>query len=102
MELQSVQQAVSIMMADNDITILPNPVVLPTNDMSLFPDANTLPEAKGLLRNDKPGYVLHGHDKTRDGQPKPKVDYLGSLHTKWVYTVTRAGIVHQGGKAEDN
>ena len=102
MELRNVQQAVSIMMADNDISILPNPVVLPASDMSLFPDATTPPEVKGLLRNDKPGYVLRGHDNTKDGQPEPEVDYLGSQRTGWTYTVTRAGIVHQGRKAEDD
>jgi len=102
MELRSVQQAVFIMMADNDIRILPNPVVLPTSDMSLFPDATTPPEVKGLLRNDKPGYVLHSHDMTRDGQSEPEVDYIGSPRTTWTYEVTKAGIVHQGDKAEDD
>ena len=99
MELRSVQQAVSIMMVDNGIPILPNPVVLPTSDMSLFPDATTPPEVKDLLQGDRPGYVLHGHDKTRDAQPEPTVDYIRSSHTTWTYTVTRAGLVRQEDKA---
>ena len=102
LELRSVQQAVFIMMADNEITILPNPVVLPTSDMSIFPDATTSPEVKGLLQGDKPGYVLHGHDRTRDGQPEPEVDYIGSQYTTWIYTVTRAGTVLQGDEAENS
>lgn len=98
-EFRNVQQAVYLLMADNQITTFPNPVTLPTNDMGLFPDALTSPEAKGLLPGDKPGYVLHGHDRTPDGRLGPLEDYVSSPHTKWLYTVTREGEVLQSGEA---
>ncbi len=95
MDLQSVQQAVSLMMVENNLSILPNPITEPTNDMRVFPDAITTPQTKGLLDGDKPGYVLRAHDATPDGQPEPVVDYIGSSRTTWTYTVTRAGVVNQ-------
>ncbi len=100
-ELRNVQQAVSIMMADNRLAAIPNPVVVPTNDMTSFPDATTLPEAKGLLQGDRPGYVLHGHDETPDRQSEPTIDYISSPLTPWAYTVTRDGVVVQGEKVEN-
>ncbi len=101
-ELRNVQQAVSIIMADNQLAVIPNPVAVPTNDMTSFPDATTPPEAKGLLQGDRPGYVLHGHDVTQDGQSEPTIDYLNLPRTTWTYTVTRDGVVVQGEKLENS
>ena len=95
MELRNLQQAVFAMMADNQIATLPNPVSVPTNDMSLFPDPITPPQAKGMMPGDKPGYLLYGHDIIADGRLGPLTSYVVSMQTGWTYTVTRAGIVAQ-------
>jgi len=93
MEMRVVQAAVAIMMAKNNITTLPNPVTVPTSNMSFFPDATTRPEVKGLHPGDGSGYVLRGHDMIPDGQPGSSVDYIGTLSTRWAYTVTPTGTV---------
>ena len=101
MELLSVQQAVSLILADNNITLLPNPVTLPTTDMSSLPDALTSSKAKGLLADDKAGYLLRGHDKTADGDLEPVVDYIDSLETRWAYTVDQDGRVTQSDPTQE-
>jgi len=95
LELRNLQQAVFAMMADNQIATLPNPVSVPTSDMSLFPDPITPPETKGMMPGDKPGYLLHGHDIIADGRLGPLTYYVVSMQTSWTYTVSRAGIVAQ-------
>jgi len=69
-ELRNIQTAVRVMMLDNRLTELPNPVTSPTNDMSLFPDTSVCEIDK--LRDwdgnpyvhgqDKDGYLLYQHD----------------------------------------
>ena len=92
-ELRVVQSAVITMMVDNRLKSLLNPVVEPTREMRSFPDATTAPETKGLASDDKPGYVLYGHDNLADGNAEGTVNYMLAPTTIWEYTVTSAGLV---------
>ncbi|MEK7777907.1 MAG: hypothetical protein AAB303_04705, partial [Chloroflexota bacterium] len=82
-ELRYVQAAVTTMMTHNQINAIPHPGTEPTNDMTQFPDASTLPTRKGLWADDKPGYVLYQHDNGADGIPEGTVDYLRLPTTRW-------------------
>ncbi len=94
-ELRYVQAAITTMMTHNQINTIPHPVTEPTNDMTQFPDATTLPTLKGLWADDKPGYVLYRHDNVADGIPEGTVDYLRLPNTKWYYTMETDGTVIQ-------
>lgn len=94
-ELYHVQLAVAVLMADNDLSAIPNPVTAATNDMGAFPDATTLPLAKGLTDGDKGGYLLYKHDKMSDGQTSPTVNYVSFVRSRWSYTVNSDGVVTQ-------
>ncbi len=94
-ELRYVQAATTTMMTHNQINAIPHPVTVPTNDMTKFPDASTLPTLKGLWADDKPGYELYRHDNIADGIPEGTVDYLRLPNTKWYYTVEAGGTVIQ-------
>ena len=60
-ELLEVQNAVNVMMRNNALNELANPVSIPVNDMHHFPDATTRHGKGGL------GYVLYLHDFNGDG-----------------------------------
>ena len=98
-ELRQIQSAVLSMMTHNGINSIPNPVSDPTNDLRRFPDVLTRPSEKGLLAGDKPGYVLYGHDKTRDDLADPTVSYVRFADSRWTYTVAADGTVTQWAKA---
>lgn len=97
-ELHNIQSAVMAMMADNNISAIPNPVTIATNDMGAFPDVTTPAAAKGLGSGDKDGYLLYGHDKTADGATSPTIDYVSFATTLWTYTVASDGTVIQGAR----
>ncbi len=76
-ELDNVQIGVWALMDTHALLILPNPVTIPTSDMSRFPDASGT-------------YVLYGFvsgDKT--------VNYVNKQYTKGTYTVDACGKVSQ-------
>ena len=98
-ELRQIQSAVYALMTHNGITLIPNPVVNPTNDLSAFPDEMTAPTRKGLTETDKPGYVLFGHDRSADGVPEATLSYVRRAESRWTYTVARDGTVTQWEKA---
>ncbi|MEE8472660.1 MAG: hypothetical protein V3S82_05790 [Dehalococcoidia bacterium] len=100
-ELNIVQTAVVHLMADNDISRIPNPVTSPTNDMTAFPDTTASTEAKGFQEGDKPGYLLYAHDKTPDGTAEHLFYYVNFSETTWTYAATGDGTVIQGEKAKD-
>jgi len=62
-ELRKVQNAVMVLMRNNDLNELANPVDIPTNDMHQFPDATTVHSKAGV------GYVIYLHDFNGDGTP---------------------------------
>ena len=98
-ELHNLQSAVIAMMTDNNISVLPNPVAVATNDMEAFPDATTTAVAKGLGAGDGAGYLLFGHDKTADGGVALLENYITFATTGWTYTVDAFGTITQGAKA---
>ena len=98
-ELRQIQSAVLNMMTHNEISSIPNPVSDPTNDLQRFPDVLTPPLEKGLLAGDKPGYLLYGHDNTRDGLAESSLSYVRFADSRWTYTVNDAGTVRQWAKA---
>ena len=116
-EFSNVQTAVVAMMVDNQLSTLPNPVGIATDDMTAFPDAlsNTTdgPDADSdgdkvtdpdgynySDATDSPGYILFGHDITGSelGAENPSqadVNYLATDETKGTYTVDASGTVDQ-------
>ena len=98
-ELRQIQSAVLTMMIHNGIYSIPSPVSEPTSDLRQFPDVLTPPLEKGLLAGDKPGYVLYGHDNTRDDLADPTVSYVRIADGRWTYTVAADGTVTQWAKA---
>ena len=94
-ELRDIQAAVTIMMTHQGISVIPHPITEPTNDMSRFPDPITPPTLKGLLAEDKPGYVLYQHDNKASSIPEGTVDYVRTSTTQWYYTVDADGTVTQ-------
>lgn len=102
-ELSNVQTAVIAMMVDNNLTRLPNPVTVATNDMSAFPDATSAcgvdkiadPNGNVYVIADKNGYILYQHDITADGAQTELVNYVATQYTKGTYTVDAQGTVTQ-------
>ncbi len=114
-ELSNIQAAVSAMMVDNKIALLPAAVVWPnaTNLMSTFPDFSTLlalradpapPYNWPAVGND--GYLLYGHTfvidvngngiyESADGDELRTVNYVAQDITTSFYTVDTFGTVSQ-------
>ncbi|MFC1958761.1 type II secretion system protein [Chloroflexota bacterium] len=71
-EFSNIQAAVSTMMNDNELSELPTPVTLSTNNMALFPDtteaANKGTDVLGntFTASDKAGFYLSQHDRIAD------------------------------------
>jgi hypothetical protein len=86
-EFHEVQAAVSIMMKNNNLTSLANPVDTPTDDMHCFPDTST---RHGIVGS---GYILYCHDF--DGDGKPDTNYILFSKTKGTYTCDKYGNVTQ-------
>ncbi len=108
-EFQTIMDAVSTMMADNDLTQIPNPVAANsfpcttgTQDMNKYPDTATLNTAKTdptsgdvFTTSDGGGYLLFGHDITADASVTSLVNYVSSQFTTFCYRVTNDGVVTQ-------
>jgi len=102
-ELFKVQAGTVAMMVDNDLETLPNPVVVATNDMSIFPDTSACgvykvkdPDGNLYVRGyDKDGYYLYMHDIYADGSDSPTVIYVYPRYTKGTYVVDSSGTVTQ-------
>jgi len=111
-ELANIQAAVHAMMIDNELSTLPNPVTVATDDMSAFPDAtsvcsidkiweltstpNVETELKPYVRGgDMNGYVLYQHDLVADGKRTDLVNYIITRYTFGTYTVDTDGVVVQ-------
>ncbi len=102
-ELSNVQSAVTSMMTDNNLTTLPHPVTIATNDMGPFPDATAAigtekkldPTGTTYTAGDKIGFLLYQHDVKADGAATSLVNYVATQHTKGTYTVDASGTVTQ-------
>ena len=102
-ELWTIQASVHSMMVDNELAYLPNPVILPTNDMSTFPDTSVcgidkIQDTNGNLYvrgEDMNGYFLYQHDIIGDGAWIGLVNYLASQYSMGTYIVDSMGTVTQ-------
>ena len=104
-ELDNVQAVVSAMMVDNYLSILPNPVTTPTNDMGAFPDETSIAGSNAKRRDpngniyinwlDKDGYVLFGHDIIGGDGQNNLVNYVATQYTKGTFIVDEYGEVTQ-------
>ena len=103
-ELSNIQAAVTAMMTDNNIPLLPNPEdTTPTSDMEAFPDATSVgatsklldPNGNAYTASDKDGYILYQHDIIADGAETGLVNYVATKTTKGTYTVNDNGTVTQ-------
>jgi type IV pilus assembly protein PilA len=102
-ELSNVQSAVTSMMVDNNLSVLPNPVIVATNDMGAFPDATSAvtvdklndPDGDAYQAGDKDGYILYQHDVKADNAQTGLVNYVATRTTKGTYTVDENGTVTQ-------
>jgi len=106
-ELADVQVAVTSMMVDNQLSVLPaGTFVLQANataNMSAFPSDAVCGTDKILDPNgdsyqaglDKDGYVLFDHDIDADGTQNTLVRYLANEMTKGTYYVDATGTVYQ-------
>ncbi len=115
-ELSDIQTAVHAMMVDNQLSRLPNPVTVATNDMTAFPDltsvagsADKLRDPKGFayeVTTDKNGYIMFGHDITGSASVDPnpdqaEVNYVATGSTSLLYIVDASGTVTQVTAGED-
>ena len=110
-EKSNVQLAVDMMMIDNGLSWIPNPVrgaANATNDMGAFPDRTSDDDTNGdktidpdgndytiVTGNDLAGYLLYQHDITGDDAPTYLINYMPSQYTDYYYTVDWDGTVHQ-------
>ncbi|KKL68321.1 hypothetical protein LCGC14_2002960, partial [marine sediment metagenome] len=107
-ELANIQAAVSAMMVDNNLALLPTPVgPLPggasTNDMNAFPDTSALGVAlkeydrlgNQFIAPDLDGYLLYQHDVIADTSATPLVNYVAEQITASYYSVDEFGTVKQ-------
>lgn len=103
-ELSNVQAAVLAMMVNNNLTRLPNPVTIATNDMGAFPDAISVcgidkisdPNGNAYIEGaDKNGFILYQHDITGDAARTGLVNYIFTEFIKGTYTVDASGTVTQ-------
>ena len=86
-ELRKVQDAVEVMMRNNNLTRFAHPVKVPTNDMRRFPDASTKHGSAGM------GYVLFLHDWNGNGSPD--TNYIHCSKTNGTYICDEYGNVTQ-------
>jgi len=102
-DLTNIQTAVVAMMVDNQLSSLPNPVTVPTDNMSNFPDTSvcgtdkiTDPDGSSyIIALDKDGYILYQHDIIGDGTQNNLVNYVYTEIAKGTYTVDEFGTVKQ-------
>ncbi len=103
-EFATIQAAVHSMMVDNEMQVLPTPVLLAarTQDMTAFPDTSVCGVGKVLDRNgnaytinDKDGYILYQHDMIADGTQTRLVNYVNTKNTTFWYSADANGAVTQ-------
>lgn len=101
-ELTNIQAAMVDMMVDNNLTSLPNPVTIATNDMSAFPDTSVCGADKindwdgnAYQSGDKDGYILYQHDIDADNTQNNLVNYIVSRYTTGTYAADVNGTVTQ-------
>ena len=102
-EFMTIQTAVHVMMVDNEISSIPNPVTVATYDMSTFPDTSVcgidkISDWQGnsyTFGRDKDGYLLYQHDITADAATTNLVNYVATQYTAGTYTVDSLGTVTQ-------
>lgn len=87
LEFRKIQDAVWIMMRNNNLAELANPTIVPTSDMRRFPDATTRHGATGV------GYVLSCHDFNGDGTAD--TNYILFDRAKGTYICDKYGNVTQ-------
>ncbi|KKL66092.1 hypothetical protein LCGC14_2148440 [marine sediment metagenome] len=107
-EIRSIQTAVTTLMIDNGITLLPIPADeaggVSLNDMAAFPDSTS---ATGTGKDsdpggvaytfpgDKAGYVIYNHDITADAGQASLANYVTTQTTSYWYTAEADGTVKQ-------
>ena len=108
-ELSNIQAAVTSMMVDNEISVLPNiaardEATEATNDMGSFPDASVVEtdklldpdgDAYTVASGDKNGYILYGHDINAADGAVNLVNYVATQTTAYWYYVDANGTVYQ-------
>jgi len=105
-ELSNVQSAITSMMVDNNLAMLPHPVDTSgnaTKDMAAFPDLSVcgtekLRDALGNLYVhgvDKDGYILYQHDRIAGSGTDNLTNYTVQRFTSSYYTVDAYGTVSQ-------
>lgn len=107
-EFRDVIAAVQAMMADNGLTIIPNPLNykggVATGNMTAFPDATTTAVDKGYTgtANPKAGYLLYQHDRISDDDTTvfKTTNYIGRRSTQYYYTCEADGTVRQFNRSD--
>ena len=107
-EKANVEFATSALMAENELTTIPNPHNVAGgvafNDMAAFPDNTSActvdkvndPTDTAYTANDKYGYILYSHDKTADGSSSTGlVNYIHTPATIYYYTCEADGTIRQ-------
>ncbi len=102
-ELANIQSAVLAMMTDNNMSILPTPVLLSTKDMGAFPDTSALGvglKDKDVLgatytAPDKAGFYLFQHDRVANSVSGNLTNYVATQYTAYYYDVDAQGSVTQ-------
>ena len=104
-EFATVQAAVHAMMVDNEISILPDPVLLSTNNMAAFPDSTADagtsekqydPDGGTYGANDKDGFILYQHDALANNDASGNLtNYTATNTTAYYYDVDQYGTVQQ-------
>ena len=107
-EFSNIQAAVHAMMVDNELAILPTPVLLAarTQTMSAFPDTSATAAAGAGAKDydvegdpyelaDQDGYYLYQHDRIADSAATDLVNYVATETTTYWYSVDAAGTVVQ-------
>jgi len=105
-EYATIQAAVHAMMVDNEISLLPVPVTLSTNNMGAFPDSASVcgtagqkeRDADGTLYvsgTDKNGFLLYQHDRIGGDGTGNLTNYVATNTTAYYYDVDTFGTITQ-------
>ena len=115
-ELDVVSAAIATLMADNGLTVIPNPVTVNeppctkgTQDMTRFPDTASAvgtpdksSDPSGVAytsgvgtSGDKDGYLLFAHDAKADNRQSTIVSYVRFVRSIWCYAAESDGYVRQ-------
>jgi len=109
-EFATIQASVHSMMVDNELQLLPAPVLdadggtagtQGTRDMTNFPDTSTLVQkgtdilGTAYSGSDKTGFILFQHDRIADGVSGNLTNYTATATTAYWYVVDTQGTVTQ-------